>query len=857
MIEKTFNFHEFKLKNTQNKEDGEPFMVLLPPPNVTGSLHIGHSLCYTLQDILARYKRLRGYNVLFQPGLDHAGIVTQLLVERKLAEKNINRKDLGREKFIDEIWKWKEESGGMILNQMSVLGISCDFDKLKFTMDQDIQFAVSKMFVKLYNDGLIYKDRKLVNWDPKIQSAVSDLEVIEKEENGNLWHIKYAIDGSDEFIVVATTRPETMFGDTGIAVHPEDERYKHLIGKFAILPIVGRKIAIVADEYADPEKGTGAVKITPAHDFNDFEVGKRNNLEIINILTEDAKLNDNVPSEFVGLERFEARKKTIAKLEEMGILVDIQPVKHKVPYSDRSGVIIEPFVTDQWFVDAETLAKDAIEAVKNGKSEFVPKHWENLYFEWMNNIRPWCISRQIWWGHRIPVWYGKDGKMFVYESEDLAIAAAKEYYGVEAPELIRDENVLDTWFSSGMWPFSTLGWPNSNADLEKFYSNAVVITGFDIIFFWVARMMMMGSYAMKCPPFKHIYIHGLVRDEKGQKMSKSKGNVIDPLELCNEYGADAVRFTLAYLASPGRDVKINKTSVETGRNFLTKVWNAVRFAQMSGCQRLSGNFNESQVKNKIAQWLIVEIKNAVSEIELALDGYRFDDAARGVYKLVWGVFCDWYLELVKPILQSDNPDRQEILDTTSWALGQIISLLYVISPFIASTLSDEVGFGKIEWPEINLKDEFYDSAKEINFVRQTISELRSLRKDLEIKPSQPVNISSADKLICRYAEIIQRLTKCEIVDDQSSGLPILVDKSVINVYVQDIIDVQAELKKLEASISKLQKEKTNLESRLSNQGFISKASAEIIDEHKARLTEISEKINKSLLLQSEIGKMVQ
>lgn len=857
MIEKTFNFKEFELKNVENDEAGEPFMVLLPPPNVTGSLHIGHSLCYTLQDILARYKRLRGYNVLFQPGLDHAGIVTQLLVERKLAEKNINRKDLGREKFIDEIWKWKEESGGMILNQMSVLGISCDFDKLKFTMDPDIQLAVSKMFVNLYNDGLIYKDRKLVNWDPKIQSAVSDLEVIEKEENGNLWHIKYAIDDSDESIVVATSRPETMFGDTGIAVHPEDERYKHLIGKFAILPIVGRKIAIVADEYADPEKGTGAVKITPAHDFNDFEVGKRNNLEIINILTEDAKLSENVPAEFAGLDRFEARKKTIAKLEEMGILVDIQPVKHKVPYSDRSGVIIEPFVTDQWFVDAETLAKDAIEAVKTGKSEFVPKHWENLYFEWMNNIRPWCISRQIWWGHRIPVWYGKDGKMFVYESEDLAMAAAKEYYGVEEPELTRDENVLDTWFSSGMWPFSTLGWPNSNADLEKFYSNAVVITGFDIIFFWVARMMMMGSYAMKCPPFKHIYIHGLVRDEKGQKMSKSKGNVIDPLELCNEYGADAVRFTLAYLASPGRDVKINKTSVETGRNFLTKIWNAVRFAQMSGCQKLSENFNESMVKNKIAQWLVVEIKNAVLEIENALDNYRFDDAARGVYKLVWGVFCDWYLELVKPILQSDNSDKQEILDVTSWALGQIVSLLYVISPFIASTLANEVGDGKIEWPNINLSGEFFDSAREINFVRQTISELRSLRKELDIKPSQMINISSNEQIVGKYAEIIQRLTKCELVDGNSKGLPILVDKSVVNVYVQDIIDVQAELKKLEVSISKLEKEKINLESRLSNQGFISKASAEIIDEHKARLTEVSEKINKSMLLQSEIGKMVQ
>lgn len=858
MLEKTFDFKKFnKLKLQASDLNGDPFMILLPPPNVTGSLHIGHSLCYTLQDILARYKRLRGYNVLFQPGLDHAGIVTQLLVERQLTEKGITRKELGREKFIEEIWKWKEESGGMILKQMDVLGISCDFDKLKFTMDPDIQRAVSKMFINMYNDGLIYKDRKLVNWDPKIQSAISDLEVIEKEENGNLWHIRYGIENSSESIVVATTRPETMFGDTGIAVHPDDDRYKHLIGKNAILPFMNRLIPIVADEYANPEKGTGAVKITPAHDFNDFEVGKRNNLEVINIMTHEATLNENVPSDFVGFDRFVARKLVVQQLEELGILVDIQSIKHKVPYSDRSGVIVEPYVTDQWFVDAEKLAKDAINAVQGNITQFVPKHWENLYYEWMHNIRPWCISRQIWWGHRIPVWYGEDGTAFAYETEDMALKAARKHYGTDNVILSQDESVLDTWFSSGMWPFSTLGWPNNNESLRKLYSNAVVITGFDIIFFWVARMMMMGCYAMKAPPFKHIYIHGLVRDEKGQKMSKSRGNVIDPLELCNEYGADAVRFTLAYLASPGRDVKINKASVETGRNFLTKIWNAVRFAQMSGCSQVDDSFDICAVKNSIIKWMVCEIKNGITEFENALDCFRFDDAAKAVYKLIWNVFCDWYLELIKPILQDESEDKAEVLNATSWALKQLIGLLYVIAPYISTTLYEEVCSSDIVWPEVNVPDDFNNAAAEVNFIRSLISEMRSLRKELDINPSQLIKISCENTLVEKYSDILRRMAKVELAAaGTDQGLPILVGSSVVNVFVRDLIDPEAELKKLDINLAKLTKEQKNLKGRLSNEGFISKASPDVIEEHRARLVEIEEKIGKSTLLQTEIRRMI-
>lgn len=861
MIDKTFDYknfekkYSFDIESQQRNAGGQPFMILLPPPNVTGSLHIGHALCYTLQDIIARYKRMRGYDVLFQPGLDHAGIVTQLLVERQLSAKGIDKKELGREKFIEEIWKWKKESGDTILNQMKILGISCDFSKLHFTMDEDIQRAVSSMFVKLYNDGLIFKGRKLVNWDPSIQSAVSDLEVVEKESEGHLWHIRYQISNSSESIVVATTRPETMFGDSGIAVHPADERYQHLIGKMAILPVVEREIPIIADEYADPSKGTGAVKITPAHDFNDFEVGRRNNLQIINILSEDAKLNESVPDEFIGLDRFEARKKVVEKLEELGILVTVDSIKHKIPYSERSGSVIEPYVTDQWFIDAEKLAPAAIDAISSKKTKFVPEHWENLYFEWMNNIRPWCISRQIWWGHRIPAWYGEDGHIFVQETEQQAYDAARAFYNKNDVILTRDDNVLDTWFSSGMWPFSVLGWPNKNPDLEKYYGNAVVITGFDIIFFWVARMMMFGLHTMKTPPFKDIYIHGLVRDAKGQKMSKSKGNVIDPLVMSEKYGVDALRFTLAYLTAPGRDLKINDAAVENSRNFLTKIWNAVRFSQMSGCTPNTGAFNPNNVHNKIAQWLIVEIKNAQKDIETALDNYRFDDATKAIYKLIWGIFCDWYLELIKPEIQKDGQHKQEILQTTSWALEQITSMLYIVSPFIASELHAAVSELDIKWPEFEVSNSYHDSANEVNFVRSVVSEIRSIRRELDIPPSQIICVSC--EALSSYEDILKRIAKVQLTGSSNNGIPLLVGNNIVHVLIRDIIDIRAEVQKMNSNLKQLDLEKSRLEQRLSNQGFLAKASDDVVEEHKSRLNKICDRIEKSTTLLRQIEKMMK
>ena len=552
----------------------DPYVIMMPPPNVTGSLHMGHALTFTLQDILVRYNRMNGKDTLWQPGTDHAGIATQMVVERQLGEQNVTRHDLGREKFIEKVWEWKEQSGGTITNQLRRLGASPDWQRERFTMDEGLSAAVRKVFVTLHKQDLIYRDKRLVNWDPKLLTAISDLEVVQKEVKGHYWHFKYPIEGRDgEFITVATTRPETMLGDTGVAVHPDDERYQDLIGQYCILPIVGRRIKIVADEYADPEKGSGAVKITPAHDFNDFEVGKRCGLEKINILDDHARINDEAPEEYRGLDRFEARKLLVAKMDELGLLEKIEDTVHMVPYGDRSNVVIEPYLTDQWFVNAEVLAKPATEAVEDGRIRFVPKNWENTYFEWMRNIQPWCISRQLWWGHRIPAWFGPDGEFFVEETEEEAIAAAKAHYGKDV-ELTQETDVLDTWFSSALWPYSTLGWPDKTPELDKYYPGDVLVTGFDIIFFWVARMIMMGMHFMDGKiPFKDIYIHALVRDENGQKMSKSKGNVIDPLELIDEYGCDALRFTLTALAAQGRDIKLAASRVEGYRNFATKLWN--------------------------------------------------------------------------------------------------------------------------------------------------------------------------------------------------------------------------------------------------------------------------------------------
>ena len=667
--------------------NANPYVIMMPPPNVTGSLHMGHALTFTLQDILVRYNRMSGKDTLWQPGTDHAGIATQMVVERQLGEQNVTRHDLGREKFVEKVWEWKEKSGGTITNQLRRLGASPDWPRERFTMDDGLSAAVRKVFVTLHKQGLIYRDKRLVNWDPKLLTAISDLEVVQKEVKGHYWHFKYPIEGKEgQFITVATTRPETMLGDTGVAVHPDDERYKDLIGQYCILPIVGRRIRIVADEYADPEKGSGAVKITPAHDFNDFEVGKRNDLEKINIMDDHARINDEAPNEYRGLDRFKARELIVAKMEELGLLEKIEDTVHMVPYGDRSNVVIEPYLTDQWFVNAEVLAKPATEAVEDGRIKFVPKSWENTYFEWMRNIQPWCISRQLWWGHRIPAWFGPDGEIFVEETEEEALAAAKAHFGKDV-ELTQETDVLDTWFSSALWPFSTLGWPDKTPELNKYYPGDVLVTGFDIIFFWVARMIMMGMHFMDGKvPFKDVYIHALVRDEHGQKMSKSKGNVIDPLELIDEYGCDALRLTLTALAAQGRDIKLAASRVEGYRNFATKLWNAARFAEMNECKPVDG-FNPANVNSTLARWIVGKTAEAAKTVALGIESYRFNDAANGAYQFVWGTFCDWYLELAKPVLMGqDEEAKAEIRAVTAWVLDQILLILHPVMPYITEEL---------------------------------------------------------------------------------------------------------------------------------------------------------------------------
>src|SRR5437870_4915857 len=701
------------------RRHAKPFTIVIPPPNVTGSLHMGHALNNTLQDILCRFERMRGRDVLWQPGTDHAGIATQMVVERQLLElQEPGRRALGREKFLEKVWAWKAESGGTITTQLKRLGASCDWSRERFTMDEGLSRAVLKVFVELYRAGLICKDKRLVNWDPKLLTAISDLEVQQVEVKGHLWHFKYPLEGlADTFITVATTRPETMLGDTAVAVHPDDPRYKRLVGKNAVLPLVGRRIPIIVDEYSDPEKGTGAVKITPAHDFNDFEVGRRHELPLVNILDAEAHLNlagneaflRDVPRSaeldatltYHGLDRFAARKEIVRRLEASDQLAKTEAHAHTVPHGDRSAVVIEPFLTDQWYVDAKTLAAPAIAAVRSGRTVFVPRNWETTYFNWMENIQPWCISRQLWWGHQVPAWYGPDGKVFVAESEAEALSEATAYYvanGTLSNEaaadmrrqggklLTRDEDVLDTWFSSALWPFSTLGWPDETAGLKRYYPTDVLVTGFDIIFFWVARMMMMGLQFMGNVPFPTVYIHALVRDEKGAKMSKSKGNVIDPLHLIDDYGADALRFTLAAMAAQGRDIKLAPQRVEGYRNFATKLWNACRFAEMNACV-LPSAFDPTKAKETLNRWIAHETARATREVTEAIEANRFNDAAGLIYRFVWNVYCDWYLELSKPVLIGEQGDaKSETRAMVAWARDEILKLLHPFIPFITEEL---------------------------------------------------------------------------------------------------------------------------------------------------------------------------
>jgi valyl-tRNA synthetase len=859
------------------RERAKPFAIVIPPPNVTGSLHMGHALNNTLQDVLVRFERMRGRDVLWQPGTDHAGIATQMVVERQLMERQEpNRRAMGREAFIKRVWQWKEESGNTIVGQLKRLGCSCDWSRLRFTMDEGLSRAVRKVFVDLYRAGLIYKDKRLVNWDPELLTAISDLEVEQIETKGHLWHLRYPIEGkkfdpadASSFIVVATTRPETMLGDTAVAVHPDDERYKHLVGKNVILPLVGRKIPIVADEYSDPEKGSGAVKITPAHDFNDFEVGKRHGLPMINVLSPEGKLlldpnpdfvQGIAPSselkamilEFNGVFRFAARKLIAARLEADGLMEKIEPHLHTVPHGDRSNAVIEPRLTDQWYVDAATLAKPAIDAVKRGRTTFVPKNWETTYFHWMENIQPWCISRQLWWGHQIPAWYGPDGEIFVAEDEAGAAALAKEHYG-KAVSLERDEDVLDTWFSSGLWPFSTLGWPDKTPELARFYPTDVLVTGFDIIFFWVARMMMMGLYVMEEVPFRDVYIHALVRDEKGQKMSKSKGNVIDPLDLIGNYGADALRFTLAAMAAQGRDIKLSSSRVEGYRNFATKLWNAARFAEINNCVPQAG-FDPATAKVTLNRWIAGESERTLASVTEALQGFRFNEAAGAIYHFIWHVYCDWYLELIKPILAgADAEAAAETRAMAAYVLDQALKLLHPFMPFVTEELwvKRAAAGGRASllmlapWPEHRGLENARADA-EIGWLIRFISEVRSVRAEMNVPAGAkvPLVISGASDetraRVARHEETLLRLARLETIEFGASphgAVQLVLDEAVLALPLAGIIDVDAEQKRLKREIDKVGSEIRQIDAKLGNEKFVSRAPEHVVEEQRERKTE--------------------
>ena len=822
-----------------------PYVIMMPPPNVTGSLHMGHALTFTLQDVLIRFHRMRGFDTLWQPGMDHAGIATQMVVERQLAAENINRRDLGRESFVEKVWQWKAESGGMIEHQQRHLGVSADWERSRFTMDEGLSEAVRKVFVKLHKDGLIYRDKRLVNWDPKFQTAISDLEVEQKDVDGFMWSLQYPVkDMPDTYITVATTRPETMFGDMAVAVHPEDPRYLDLIGKMVILPLVGREIPIVADEYSDPEKGTGAVKITPAHDFNDFEVGKRHDLEMLNIFDDTAHLNENVPADYQGMERFAARKKLLAELEAEGVLVATEPNRHAVPHGDRSGVPVEPWLMDQWYVDAAILAKPAIEAVRAGKTRFVPERWSKTYYDWMENIQPWCVSRQLWWGHRIPAWYGPDGTAFVEESEAAAMAAAKAHYG-EDVALTQDEDVLDTWFSSALWPFSTLGWPQDTRELERYYPGAVLVTGFDIIFFWVARMMMMSMYFMDGEvPFKDVYIHALVRDEKGQKMSKSKGNVLDPLDLTAKYGADALRFTLTAMAAQGRDLKLSESRIESYRNFATKIWNAARFLEMN---EITGEpALPEMIEAPVNHWILHELNETNQGVSQALSAYRFNEAADKLYHFIWNTYCDWYLEFIKPVLAESDESRQ----VASYVLHQALHLLHPVMPFITEELNEKI-FGVSDmliaasWPEVNAAAK---ADTNIDLVIDIISEIRTIRAEMNVplsaRPSLQIRGADAahQRIITDMQAAILRLARVEVIDFTSDDFPkgtALTSISGIDVGLplSGILDFDAERARLNKEIAAGETEAAKIAGKLNNENFVAKAPEAVVAENRRRLEE--------------------
>ncbi|MBI1188835.1 MAG: valine--tRNA ligase [Alphaproteobacteria bacterium] len=860
------------------RRDGEAFSMVIPPPNVTGSLHIGHALNNTLQDVLARFERMRGKAVLWLPGLDHAGIATQMVVERQLAESgaNIDRRAMGRDAFVERVWAWKAESGGQILHQLRRLGASCDWSRERFTLDEGLSAAVRKVFVQLYREGLIYKDKRLVNWDPHFETAISDLEVENREVNGHFWHFKYPLEngetydfpiafGADgaptqwetrDYISIATTRPETMLGDGAVAVHPSDARYAPIVGKRVLLPLAERYIPIITDDYPDPDFGSGAVKITGAHDFNDYKVARAHDIPLYVLMDAKGRMADaeHVPAKYRGLDRFEARRQVVADIEAQGLLIKVEDKKIMQPFGDRSGVVIEPMLTDQWYVNAGELAKPAIAAVETGQTVFVPRNWEKTYFEWMRNIEPWCVSRQLWWGHRIPAWYGADGQVFVAESEAGAIAEAKKK-GAPGP-LTQDEDVLDTWFSSGLWAFSTLGWPKKTQDLKRFYPTTVLSTAFDIIFFWVARMMMFGLHFMKDVPFKTVYIHALVRVASGAKMSKSKGNVADPLDLIDKYGADALRFTLAALAAQGRDVKLDENRIAGYRNFGTKIWNAARFCQMNECA-LWADFDPASPKETVNRWIVGETTKAAAAVTRELEAFRFNEAASALYRFVWNVFCDWYLELIKPLLSGeDESAKEETRRTAAWALDHVLRLTHPFMPFITEELWARLGeFGAKRdgmlivdhWPALpdSLIDEKADA--EIDWIIRLITEVRSTRQELGVAPVARIPLvligasDAASTRLERYQDLIDRLARLEYsttADAAPAGsVTFVLDEATVALALEGVIDFAVEAERLKKDISKLEGELRKNEAKLNNPDFVRKAPEEVVDEIRERRAE--------------------
>ncbi|MPR61039.1 valine--tRNA ligase [Ochrobactrum intermedium] len=875
------------------KPGADPFAVVIPPPNVTGSLHMGHALNNTIQDIMVRFERMRGKNVLWQPGMDHAGIATQMVVERQLAERQEpNRHAMGREKFIERIWQWKAESGGMISNQLRRLGASCDWSRERFTMDEGLSRAVLEVFVSLYKQGLIYRDKRLVNWDPKLLTAISDIEVESRETKGHLWHFRYPLENvpfdpenPHTYIVVATTRPETMLGDTAVAVNPKDGRYHALVGNDVVLPLVGRHIPIVADDYADPEAGSGVVKITPAHDFNDFEVGKRNDLRAINILTPEAAVTLKGNNDFLegleltpelkalineldGQDRFAVRKRIVELMDERGYLEKIEDHTHAVPHGDRGGVPIEPYLTDQWYVNAAELAKPAMAAVRDGTTQIVPKNWEKTYFDWMENIQPWCVSRQLWWGHQIPAWYGPDGKCFVEKSEEEAKASARAHYG-EDVALERDTDVLDTWFSSALWPFSTLGWPDKTPELATYYPTSVLVTGFDILFFWVARMMMMGLHFMEEIPFHTVYLHALVRDKHGAKMSKSKGNVIDPLELMDEYGADALRFTLAIMAAQGRDVKLDPARIAGYRNFGTKLWNATRFAQMNGV-KLDAGFKPENARLAVNRWILTELTKATRAVTEGIDNYRFNESAGAAYRFVWNQFCDWYLELLKPIFMGDDEAaKAEAQATAAYCLDQIYKLLHPFMPFMTEELwTLTAGEGQkrdtvlalAAWPELSFEDE--EAAADINWLVDLVTGIRSVRAEMNVPAGAiaPVvvldaNAASIDRF-ARHDAAIKRLARVENVSFEAQApkgsAQMLLGEATICIPLGNLIDLKAEAARLAKEAGKIAAEMDRIEKKLSNEKFVANAREEVVEAERERLAELKEAAQRVATAESRI-----